>query len=119
MASGSVTLTYDAPAAIPPSDIAWIGLHRELGDLHGHTALQWFRWDVDPGDPTKFDYRIKAVDGRLFTQDYIYDGSPEQPTIKTGGDHWSLVEINLHRDVRAYVLALVAAHGATKIHATF
>lgn len=115
-----LTIEIEPAGTVPAAEEDLIGLIRTLGALHDHTPLQWFRWDVT-ADPTVFDYKIRAVDGpaRMFTQVYTFDGSPEEPLIKTGGDAWTLVEINLHRDIRTYTLALFGAYAVTKIHATF
>jgi hypothetical protein len=120
MPSESADFDYETPTLdIPLDDVDWIGMQRTIGALHEHTPLQYFHWDLQVGETNVYDYEIRAVGNRRFTQVYTYDGSPEQPTISTGGDAWSLVEINLHRDVRAYVLRLVSRFGATKIHAKF
>lgn len=114
MSSYTVAVT----PSVPTSDPAMRDLDRAIQALHAHTPLQFFHWDATAA-PTVFNYVIRAVDMRTFSQVYTFDGSAEQPTISTGGSAWSLAEINLHRDIRATLLLIVTARAVTSLRATF
>ena len=107
---------------VPASNVDLIDVIRYLGAFHDHTPLLWFHWDQQ-GIVTSYDYKIKAVDGRLWTQVYDYADPlvppSELPSAKNGGDGWSRTEINLHRAVREPMLRLHAMFTLVTLHATF
>lgn len=115
----SYTLAITAPTTVPTSDPLVREFDRALQALHTHTPLSFFHWDQRVSPTNVYDYVIRAVDARQFTQVYTYDATPEQPKISTGGQAWSLVEIDLHRAVRATLLLIVGKYAVTSLRATF
>lgn len=108
--------------AVPSSETSMLVFDRAIQALHKHTPLAFVRWD-QTATPTIYTYTIRAVDGRTFAQTYDYAdpavASTELPSFSTSGSKWSKVEIDLHRDIRATLLLIVAARGVTSLHATF
>lgn len=107
---------------VPTSDRLMVEFDRALTAFNVHTPLQFVHWDQRAAPPTKYDYVIKAVDGRVFSQVYDFADSAvppaEVPSAKTAGDGWSIVEINLHRSIRAVLLLIVQQYNVTSLRAT-
>lgn len=117
--------TLAVTPSVPVSDQNMREFDRALQALHHHTPLQFFHWDQRVSPVTTYDYQIKAAapDLRTFTQVYDFAdpgiAPAELPSFSSAGSKWSLVEIDLHRAVRAQLLLIVRAYGVTSLRATF
>lgn len=114
----SIVLTVNPH--VPTSDRLMVEFDKALTAFDAHTPLTLFRWEQG-ATPTIYDYVIKAVDGRTWTQKYDYADPAvppvELPTAKTTSDGWSVKEIDLHRAVRKVLLLIVATHSVTLLRA--
>ena len=104
-----------SPSAPPFGDV--LKLVRQLGDLYAAVSLSEFKVDQDATDPTKFSYRMTAVDGRVWKQDLLV-GVPDTAMTFDVPDSWTLSEFVPNRVVRDTVDVLLRQAGVTKIKCT-
>ena len=92
-------------------------LYRLWRALQAVVAANKVQLVQDAQDPTKYEYKLVAADGRVWKQSVVTAPQPDDMLIEVnaGNDWWTLKEVNAHRDLRALFFQLVTAYGMTSI----
>jgi hypothetical protein len=88
--------------------------------LYEAVPLSKIEFTQSPGEPTEFEYKIEAVDGRIWTQVITFAQWPEPdtdpPMTFDVPEGWRRqAEFQYHRDLRTHLIAMVNNAGMTRL----